>query len=190
MSSLGERLKKTIKTLQLTREEFAVLCDVSRSQLYRYLNGEQEPGMAFLKNLQLRFPKIDVNWLLTGIESESDSEALANWNEKGFPDSEIWTFFQNKGLSFEACIAEMLIFKAMSDADHILEDIERENLSAFIANKKVGKILESVVDQVLLFKEISAERESNKVDYLKQIVREEKINEINKKLAQEKLKSK
>lgn len=189
MSSLGERLKKTIKTLQLTREEFAALCDVSRSQLYRYLNGEQEPGMAFLKNLQLRFQNIDVNWLLTGIESESDSETLASCNDNGFPDSDIWTFFQNKGLSFETCIAEMLIFKAMSDADHILEDIERENLSKFIAKKKVVKLLESVVDQVLLFKDISAGRESNKAEYLKRIVREEKIREINKELAQKKLKS-
>ncbi len=62
-----DRLKKIIKETGLIRDEFADSAGVSQSQLYRYLNGEQEPSTSFYRNIKKHFPWINIDWLITGI---------------------------------------------------------------------------------------------------------------------------
>ncbi|MCD4720623.1 MAG: helix-turn-helix domain-containing protein [Desulfobacula sp.] len=188
MSLLNKRLKKTIKLLQLTREEFAVLCGVSRSQLYRYLSGEQQPGVSFLQNLQNKFQNVDINWLLTGIEQPSDTEFWLALDTNESPNPDLWVSLQAQGLKFETRISAMFVFEAMKETKHVLEDIERENLANFIAKHEVTKLYKSVIEHVLLLKKIRVEKE--KIDSMKRAVEDVKFKELNKKLAKERLESK
>jgi transcriptional regulator with XRE-family HTH domain len=63
---LVERLKKIIQELGLKNDEFAEKCGISKPQIYKYLNGTQEPGTKFYRNLSMSFPLIDIGWLITG----------------------------------------------------------------------------------------------------------------------------
>lgn len=174
--------------MQLTREEFAVLCGVSRSQLYRYLSGEQQPGVSFLQNLQNKFQNVDINWLLTGIEQPSDTEFWLALDTNESPNPDLWVSLQAQGLKFETRISAMFVFEAMKETKHVLEDIERENLANFIAKHEVTKLYKSVIEHVLLLKKIRVEKE--KIDSMKRAVEDVKFKELNKKLAKERLESK
>jgi transcriptional regulator with XRE-family HTH domain len=61
-----DRLKKVIKKSALKREDFAQYAEISRSQLFRYLKGEQDPGTVFYQSLKTNFPWINLDWLITG----------------------------------------------------------------------------------------------------------------------------
>lgn len=171
MSSLHCRLKDMINDLGLTRDEFAALCEISKSQLYRYLNGEQKPGASFLQNLQSKFPDVDMNWLMTGVKF--DIEAVASMVEQG--------------LSFEEHIAELIVWETMQRSNHYLDDAERNNLVEFIANNKIGDLLESVTKHVLLFKKVRADANENRQAELKKNLLKLEVDRINKQIAQKKI---
>jgi transcriptional regulator with XRE-family HTH domain len=66
MSEFKDRLRSVIKAAELTQEEFAKKCQVSRTQVFRYLSGEQRPGQKFIERLKHQLPHIDIAWLMTG----------------------------------------------------------------------------------------------------------------------------
>ena len=69
-----ERLKTIIKLSGLSRDDFAKKGGISRSQLFRYLNGEQEPSTSFYRNIKAHHSWINTNWLISG-EGEPDLRA-------------------------------------------------------------------------------------------------------------------
>ena len=40
---------------------------MSKTQLFKYLKGAQALGDRFFRNLKIQFPKINIEWLITGI---------------------------------------------------------------------------------------------------------------------------
>ena len=61
-----DRLKEIIKISGLKRDGFAKNGGISRTQLFRYLNGEQEPSTAFYRNIKSHHSWININWLISG----------------------------------------------------------------------------------------------------------------------------
>lgn len=79
-----ERLEHIINKSGLKKNEFAIQCGVSRTQLFRYLKSQQEPGTIFYRNLKINFPWVDLGWLISGI---SDNDKNNQTNNK-FVDTE------------------------------------------------------------------------------------------------------
>lgn len=63
----SERLKVLIKRTGLKREEFAEKAGKSRTQIFKYLGGEQHPTVDFFQAIKLEFPWVNIEWLITGI---------------------------------------------------------------------------------------------------------------------------
>ena len=62
-----ERLKLVIKRSGLKREEFAEKAGKSRTQIFKYLGGEQLPTADFFQAVKAAFPWVNIEWLITGI---------------------------------------------------------------------------------------------------------------------------
>jgi transcriptional regulator with XRE-family HTH domain len=74
-----ERLRITIEKSGLSRDEFAALTGVSRSQIFNYLKGSSEPSLSFFQNLEEHFPEVDVHWLITGQRACVGQEAQVGY---------------------------------------------------------------------------------------------------------------
>jgi hypothetical protein len=61
-----ERLKAVIKRSGLKREEFAEAAGKSRTQIFKYLGGEQNPTADFFQAVKRAFPWVNIEWLITG----------------------------------------------------------------------------------------------------------------------------
>ena len=62
----SERLRRLIKNTGLKREEFAEKTGKSRTQIFKYLGGEQSPTADFFQAIKKEFPWINIEWLITG----------------------------------------------------------------------------------------------------------------------------
>ena len=67
-----DRLEYIIKKSKLKRNEFAEKCGISRTQLFRYLKSQQEPGTLFYRNLKINFPWVNIGWLITGSKDKDE----------------------------------------------------------------------------------------------------------------------
>lgn len=63
----SERLKIVIKRSRLKREEFAEKAGKSRTQIFKYLGGEQHPTADFFQAVKVAFPWVNIEWLITGV---------------------------------------------------------------------------------------------------------------------------
>lgn len=61
------RLKAVIKKTGLKREEFAERVGKSRTQIFKYLGGEQNPTSDFFLGVKQAFPWVNIEWLITGV---------------------------------------------------------------------------------------------------------------------------
>jgi len=66
MMEFKDRLKEIITKSGLKRDDFAKCGGISRTQLFRYLSGEQEPSTSFYRNIKKTLPFINIDWLITG----------------------------------------------------------------------------------------------------------------------------
>lgn len=63
---MNSRLQQFLDLEQLSPSKFADVIGVQRSGLSHILSGRNKPGYDFLYKLSLKFPQINVEWLLTG----------------------------------------------------------------------------------------------------------------------------
>lgn len=150
IENFKDRLKYIIERTGLTKVEFASRCQISRTQIFRYLKGEQSPGKKFLDNLNKQFPKVDMMWLITGIISLSDTET---WFTP-FRDGDLSFYDWISTLPFDSQLAEMLVFKAMDETGVVLEDKDRMVFVDFVKKKITHNILTEVVEQLSLVKQM------------------------------------
>lgn len=61
-----DRLKKVINHTGLKNKDFSAICDLTKGQIQKYLNGSQEPKMVFFNHISENFPLINIEWLITG----------------------------------------------------------------------------------------------------------------------------
>lgn len=70
-----ERIKEVILKEGLTSGSFADLIGVQRSSMSHILNGRNNPSLDFMVKTIQRFPKLNPEWLLTGIGGMYRSDA-------------------------------------------------------------------------------------------------------------------
>jgi len=112
---LNERLEKIISKLALSKDEFAKKCGISKSQLYNYLNGINEPTAKFFRQLKTIFPLVNIDWIVSGNQVIDIIEA----NKKTENPNIIFVYdFTQKGLDR----AEGMFQKILTNKNHIIVD--------------------------------------------------------------------
>ena len=61
------RLKKWIEKKELTSSKFADIIGVNRATISHILSGRNKPSIDFFEKLLRYYPKLNANWLITGI---------------------------------------------------------------------------------------------------------------------------
>lgn len=64
---MHERLKKWMEIEGLKSSEFADNIGVNRATISHVLSGRNKPSIDFLDKLLRTYPKLNANWLITGI---------------------------------------------------------------------------------------------------------------------------
>ena len=64
-----ERLRNWMKNEKLKSSELADIIGVNRATVSHILSGRNNPSIDFLAKLLSAFPKLNANWLITGIGS-------------------------------------------------------------------------------------------------------------------------
>lgn len=63
---MNRRLLQFIQAENLTQTQFADTLSVARGSVSHILAGRNKPGYDFLESLLLHFPRLNLEWLLTG----------------------------------------------------------------------------------------------------------------------------
>jgi transcriptional regulator with XRE-family HTH domain len=71
---LKDRIATIIKVNQLNASSFAEAIGVQRSSLSHILNGRNKPSLDFIEKVLHYFPRVDAQWLITGVQNEVKSE--------------------------------------------------------------------------------------------------------------------
>lgn len=86
-----ERIKEIILKEGLTSGSFADLIGVQRSSMSHIINGRNNPSLDFIVKTIQRFPKLNPEWLLSGIgamyRSDATAQPIAMVRERSIFDS-------------------------------------------------------------------------------------------------------
>ena len=64
---MHDRIKKWMEFQKLKPSEFADNISVNRATISHILSGRNKPSIDFLQKLLKNYPKLNANWLITGI---------------------------------------------------------------------------------------------------------------------------
>ncbi len=93
--SISERIALIIHTHQMTNSTFADKLDIQRSSVSHVLSGRNKPSLDFLAKVVQHFPRVDANWLLTGV-SGAKNASETNQNSKNETITEAEAHDSNK----------------------------------------------------------------------------------------------
>ena len=74
---IANRLKTIISYYKLSAAAFADSLGVQRSSLSHILNGRNKPSLDFVMKVDMKFPEVDLRWLLYG-EGEFPKSSIKN----------------------------------------------------------------------------------------------------------------
>lgn len=78
---MNRRLLQFLQAENITQTQFADTLDVARGSVSHILSGRNKPGYDFLESLLLHYPRLNLDWLLTGkgrmYRDESAPETLS-----------------------------------------------------------------------------------------------------------------
>ena len=63
---MNRRLLQFLQAENITQTQFADTLDVARASVSHILSGRNKPGYDFLESLLLHYPRLNLDWLLTG----------------------------------------------------------------------------------------------------------------------------
>jgi transcriptional regulator with XRE-family HTH domain len=75
---LIDRFKYLMKLNNLTASSFADEIGVQRSSMSHILSGRNKPSLEFIQKVILRFPKVNADWLISGITNTEQMELPNN----------------------------------------------------------------------------------------------------------------
>ncbi len=78
---LIDRFKYLMKLNNLTASSFADEIGVQRSSMSHILSGRNKPSLEFIQKVIHRFPKVNADWLISGVTNPEQME-LPNNNEE------------------------------------------------------------------------------------------------------------
>lgn len=110
-NELSERIKIIIDLKELQPSKFADEIGVQRPNMSHIIAGRNKPGLDFLHKIVVRYPEVNINWLLSGL-----GEPLLNWNnskgeqelEEDFENSTTFEKEKNKNVKKE--IEKIVVF--------------------------------------------------------------------------------
>jgi transcriptional regulator with XRE-family HTH domain len=114
------RLQSLREDDELTQTQFAKALGVSKQQLARYETGRTEPSIDFWKKIAKRYNKLNIAWVLFGIDPKEKRPSVGSEQLNLFPSETLEIEFQRR-----TQIANSL-FKKINQS---LEKIQEENLS-------------------------------------------------------------
>jgi|JI8StandDraft_2_1071088.scaffolds.fasta_scaffold01333_7 transcriptional regulator with XRE-family HTH domain len=110
-NELSERIKIIIDLKELQPSKFADEIGVQRPNMSHIIAGRNKPGLDFLHKIVVRYPEVNINWLLSGL-----GEPLLNWNNsKGEQELEedsenSTTFEKEKNKNVKKEIEKIVVF--------------------------------------------------------------------------------
>jgi len=85
---MNDRLKQFLLAENITQAQFADNLNVVRASVSHVLSGRNKPGFDFIKAIMLKYPRLNIEWLIFGKgKMYKDSPVAAE--EQLFPDYEI-----------------------------------------------------------------------------------------------------
>lgn len=63
---MNRRLLQFLQAENITQSQFADTLSVARGSVSHILSGRNKPGYDFLESLLLHFPRLNLDWLMTG----------------------------------------------------------------------------------------------------------------------------
>jgi len=63
---MNRRLLQFLQAENITQSQFADILDVARGSVSHILSGRNKPGYEFMESLLLHYPRLNLDWLLTG----------------------------------------------------------------------------------------------------------------------------
>jgi transcriptional regulator with XRE-family HTH domain len=63
---MNDRIIKLIKAEGLTNSKFASILGIQRSNVTHIVDGRNKPSLSFIEKLITKFPRVNVEWLMTG----------------------------------------------------------------------------------------------------------------------------
>ena len=63
---MNERLQHFLKAENISRSQLADSLGVARASITHIISGRNKPGFDFLENISLRYPALNLDWLVTG----------------------------------------------------------------------------------------------------------------------------
>lgn len=71
---IQERLKMIMKMHNLNASQFADTIEVQRSSISHVLSGRNKPSLDFIEKILNHFPRVNADWLITGIAKSTKAE--------------------------------------------------------------------------------------------------------------------
>ncbi|MBP3419030.1 MAG: helix-turn-helix transcriptional regulator [Marinifilaceae bacterium] len=68
---IKDRFVKIITDMGISQQEMAERIGVDASTISYFCKGKRKPGFDILERIAVAFPDVDLNWLITGVASES-----------------------------------------------------------------------------------------------------------------------
>lgn len=75
---LIDRFKYLMKLNNLTASSFADEIGVQRSSMSHILSGRNKPSLEFIQKVIVRFPKVNADWLISGLIKNETMDSLNN----------------------------------------------------------------------------------------------------------------
>lgn len=125
------RLKALRESEELTQLQFAKELGVSIQQLSRFETGRTEPPIEFWKKISQRYNRLNIAWILFGIEPKEKKPSVG---------SEQLLLFSTETLEIELQKRTQLIDSIVKKINQTLQEIQKENLltsSLGILNQKL-----------------------------------------------------
>ena len=76
-----KRLESFIKSKQLTKSSFATKIGVQRSSLAHFFSGRNKPSLDFYIKIKNKYPEVDLNWIISGVNSKNVTKKISDNNE-------------------------------------------------------------------------------------------------------------
>jgi len=82
MDEIGKRLKAFLKDNELSVSDFSTLVGIQRSSLSHIFTGRNKPSVDLLLKIKKAFPKVSIEWLITGEEEITKPDKIDQTNIK------------------------------------------------------------------------------------------------------------
>ena len=130
-----ERLNALFKATDMKKNDLPEKIGISRSMLFSYLAGRNEPTAAFFQAIKTAFPQFNIEWLITGI---GDMESPTIGEPRGGRIKGIHTIQDEQGIYDQERYSEVGVY-ALAGAGPARDLVEHEPIEMIVIPKSFWK---------------------------------------------------